>query len=299
MEQTLLIVVSAIFALSLMGAYVLFRFLKSTAIIKKTGYQAGGALAGFLLIFGALYGSYSHLEKSATERQSRPELWTIVGAVKLENDSLDNAEVEVTLLPPSPKALSARGGGFRFDDVGIAQEDLIELQFELDGYHTESLLLTADSAEIDQAANRITLKQPVQLLQARSVASSLPVNPSIPAMRPSVAILAGTTAMTVDPRPPPATANLGTLSGQILKFVRSRSPLSGARIELLEPGASAAVYSTFTDTDGRYSLRGVAAGTYDIRVRFGEQNLEVIAPQPGSVSIAPADQRNLNITVGT
>lgn len=298
MEQTLLIVVSAIFALSLFGAYVLFRFLKSTAIIKRTGYQAGGALAGFLLIFGALYASYSQLEKNAMARIAQPKLWTIVGEVNLENDTLNNAEVEVTLLPPSPKTLSASGGEFRFDDVGIENDDLVELQFELDGYHTESMLLTQESAEIDSVANRITLKQPVRLLQARSGASNLPTNASLPAIRLPAGV-AGTTISATDPGTPPTRGNTGTLSGRVLKSVRTRSPLSSARVDLLKPGGSEAVYSTFSDTDGRYSLRGIAAGDYEIRVRLGAQELEVISPQSRAMTLAPAAQKQLIITVTT
>jgi hypothetical protein len=54
-------ILSIIFSLSLIAAIVLFKVLKSTAIVKKAGYQAGGALAGFIIIYGSLYQSYSTL----------------------------------------------------------------------------------------------------------------------------------------------------------------------------------------------------------------------------------------------
>jgi hypothetical protein len=46
-----------------MGAVVLFRFLKSSAIIKKEAYQAGGAVAGFVIIYSLLFTSYYEVEK--------------------------------------------------------------------------------------------------------------------------------------------------------------------------------------------------------------------------------------------
>jgi len=51
-----------LFAASLVAAFVLFKLLQSTAAITKKEYQVGGAAAGFLVIYGALYGSYEHLQ---------------------------------------------------------------------------------------------------------------------------------------------------------------------------------------------------------------------------------------------
>jgi len=55
--------VAIIFALSLLGAVVLFRFFKSSAIIKKKAYQAGGAVAGFAIVYSLLFGSYYQIER--------------------------------------------------------------------------------------------------------------------------------------------------------------------------------------------------------------------------------------------
>lgn len=54
-------VVTILFTLSLLAAWVLFNVLKSTATITKKEYQVGGAAAGFLLIYAALYYSYTGL----------------------------------------------------------------------------------------------------------------------------------------------------------------------------------------------------------------------------------------------
>lgn len=40
MNFELLVIVGAIFLLSLVGAFVLFKFLQSTAVIERKGYQA-------------------------------------------------------------------------------------------------------------------------------------------------------------------------------------------------------------------------------------------------------------------
>src|ERR1035438_3545773 len=60
-------VVTILFTLSLFAAWILFKFLQSTATITKKEYQMGGAAAGFLIIYGALYYSYSGLAKSALD----------------------------------------------------------------------------------------------------------------------------------------------------------------------------------------------------------------------------------------
>jgi len=55
------LVVMAFFLLSLGAAWVLFKFLSSTAAITKKSYQLGGAAAGCLILYSALYASYDHL----------------------------------------------------------------------------------------------------------------------------------------------------------------------------------------------------------------------------------------------
>ena len=57
-------VVATLFTCSLVAAFVLFKILQSTAAIEKKEYQVGGAAAGFLVIYAALYGSYAQLQKA-------------------------------------------------------------------------------------------------------------------------------------------------------------------------------------------------------------------------------------------
>jgi hypothetical protein len=49
-----LMVIAALCGLSLLAAFVLFKFLQSTASISKPEYQLGGAAAGFVVILVVL-----------------------------------------------------------------------------------------------------------------------------------------------------------------------------------------------------------------------------------------------------
>ena len=69
-------VVAAVFALSLLGAVVLFHFFKSSALIKQKTYQAGGAVAGFIVIYGLLFASYHQIERLANNKM-RADLTSI------------------------------------------------------------------------------------------------------------------------------------------------------------------------------------------------------------------------------
>ena len=102
--------VSIFFLLSLIGAVVLFKFLRSAALIKNSKYQAGGAVAGFLLIYGALFGSYSRLVEASTIRvagtvsPSQYPLKVILAMGEAAPDSngnfsIDTARVDVSRVP--------------------------------------------------------------------------------------------------------------------------------------------------------------------------------------------------------
>jgi hypothetical protein len=79
-------VVTVLFTLSLFAAWILFKFLQSTASITKKEYQMGGAAAGFLIIYGALYYSYSELAKSALD-DSKHQLAGCQAALKTSQDN--------------------------------------------------------------------------------------------------------------------------------------------------------------------------------------------------------------------
>ena len=92
--------VAILFTLSLGAAFILFRFLQSTAGINKKEYQMGGAAAGFLIIYGMLHYSYSSIAKSAADTAKQQ-----LSACQAD---LNNEEAEVavkgTVVPAIPDA---------------------------------------------------------------------------------------------------------------------------------------------------------------------------------------------------
>jgi hypothetical protein len=100
-----LMVVAVLFACSLVAALVLFKILQSTAVIQKKEYQVGGAAAGFLLIYAALYGSYYQLQS--------------VQLAGCEAQIPANITIQGALDPPIKDALVVPGGeGEPTDDNG-------------------------------------------------------------------------------------------------------------------------------------------------------------------------------------
>ena len=88
--QSDLVVVVALFACSLVAAVVLFKILQSTAVIQKKEYQVGGAAAGFLLIYVALYGSYHQLQGASLDT--------------CQSSLLEDVTVQGTIDPPIKEA---------------------------------------------------------------------------------------------------------------------------------------------------------------------------------------------------
>ncbi len=71
-----LILVSCFFCLSLVGAVVLFKFFQNTAVVKTKQVQAGGAIAGFIIIFMLLTYCYEKI-KNDTEEKLRADLKSV------------------------------------------------------------------------------------------------------------------------------------------------------------------------------------------------------------------------------
>ena len=91
-------VVTILFTLSLLAAWILFKFLQSTAAITKKEYQMGGAAAGFLIIYGALYYSYSGLAKSALD-DSKHQLAVCQAALKTSADNDEEVGIKGVVDP--------------------------------------------------------------------------------------------------------------------------------------------------------------------------------------------------------
>lgn len=102
--QSDLVVVVALFTCSLLAAVVLFKILQSTAVIQKKEYQVGGAAAGFLLIYVALYGSYHQLQGASL--------------ATCQSSLLEDVTVQGTIDPPIKEASVILGRDAAFTDNG-------------------------------------------------------------------------------------------------------------------------------------------------------------------------------------
>ncbi len=158
-----IVVMLVMFLCSLGGAYVLFRLLKSTATIQKKGYRAGGALAGFLLIYGLLYYSYDRMNKSY--EAPSVAVWTIKGTVQ-KSDAANHKGITVRNVPPTPMAITDARGSFRLEGVRtLGGEDApgVELYIENNGYYPVPLSVNQKNATYDKKDGTITLAEDIKL----------------------------------------------------------------------------------------------------------------------------------------
>lgn len=167
-------VVAIIFLLSLLGAFVLFKFLKSYAKIQRKGYQAGGALAGFLLIYAALYSSYDRIEQARiaearTEREAAldAQLWTISGTV-MRSDTTVHDGIVVRLVPPVPTTASDLGGHFRLENVRLKKgAALPEINVESPSYFPMPFVLNPENSVSDSGRLTLKIKDTIKLDRVR------------------------------------------------------------------------------------------------------------------------------------
>lgn len=166
----MLIPLSVMFTLSLVGSVILFRFLKSSATIKKKSYQAGGAIAGFILIYGLLYASFNNMYKDKNTQDLDPEGWTITGTVLMEGANINDG---ITVQELSPTALSFQNGSFYLNGVKKYPKKLLVLSFKgKDEYIEDQLKIDIQNENgliesIDEKNKVITIK-PVVLPKIES-----------------------------------------------------------------------------------------------------------------------------------
>ena len=74
----------------------------------------------------------------------------------------------------------------------------------------------------------------------------------------------------------PALAQETALYGTVFKTKRGGAPLRLARVQLLTPGTNVVKHSSYTDSRGKYALRRITPGEFDVRVRIGRRVLKQI-----------------------
>lgn len=151
-----LVAIAVFFLLSLIGAIVLFHFLKSTGVFSTVKGQAGGALAGFLMIFAAMQGSYLALAPSG------PEQWTIQGAVQGTDGNVPIG-VEILVLPPEPRDLVDQPRDFKLENVEIRDGVWPQLQFSAADYYPDDVILSPEDLKIYPERKLAIIKEPILL----------------------------------------------------------------------------------------------------------------------------------------
>jgi len=92
-------VVIILFVLSLLGASVLFKFLVSSALVTGKRYQAGGAIAGFLLLYWTLLFSHGKINdcQECNDARKRCEQELQVQSIKGEIEGYDGEQLKMIL----------------------------------------------------------------------------------------------------------------------------------------------------------------------------------------------------------
>lgn len=96
-DKSLLVIIT-IFILSLLGAFVLFRFLKSTAGIENKKFQAGGALAGFIILYFTMFQSYEKLQDMDKIKEKLGQVQKLMESLQ---EKLKSSQINGTVMPPA------------------------------------------------------------------------------------------------------------------------------------------------------------------------------------------------------
>ncbi len=168
----IILVVTYIFCL--IGAYITFKILGSTAEIKNKNYKAGGAIAGclLLLIFSGTF--VSKIIKQINENNTHfekpvEEIWNIVGNVQLE-DQQRNDGIKVSVQPPSPITSTDLSGDFSFYNIPVTvlnnKKKNASLKFECQNYLPRTInLYDTNYFKIDSVTNTFLLTKKIKLIK--------------------------------------------------------------------------------------------------------------------------------------
>jgi len=148
----LLIPLSVIFCLSLIGAIVLFKYLKSHAKIERKTWQASGALAGFILIYWLLTSTFNGWY------QPPPECWTITGMVTVKGwDHYSGITVKYI---PALQHYTDESGYFEIKNLPRLPENWLII-FEYEDESKEKKFDRVQFDELDESSYEINRKERV------------------------------------------------------------------------------------------------------------------------------------------
>ena len=157
------VILVIVFALSLIATFILFRFLKSDAVVITPKWRAGGAIGGFIIIFSlSFYSSDSWLSKYIYINKR----FNVTGTVVLDS-TLYYKGTKVEEMPPLAMGYSERDGnytlnGVRFDAKSIKE---LTLSFSNDKYYPNPYKYTFHEKDftIDYQNLQITINDTIHL----------------------------------------------------------------------------------------------------------------------------------------
>ncbi len=152
------------FLLSLICTFVLFKFLKSSASIIKPTWRAGGAIAGFIIIFSmSFYFTDSWIDKYEIWEQETKS-YDINGVILLDS-ALYHDGTEIIEMPPSERTLTNNDGSFTLKSVKFYQNKIsgFRIMAEREKYITIQKEFDTAEFEINEHKLIISIKDTIKL----------------------------------------------------------------------------------------------------------------------------------------
>jgi hypothetical protein len=157
-----LVILVAVFTLSLFATFILFRFLKSTATVIKAKWRAGGAIAGFIIIFSmAFYSTDSWLQKYVFNNRR----FNITGVALLDSSYYHDG-ITVREMPNPAHCLTNEKGMYTLTGVDFKDKDItqISLSFMREKYLSkDDTTFFAKDFTVDEKRLLITIKDAILL----------------------------------------------------------------------------------------------------------------------------------------
>lgn len=152
------------FLLSLICTFILFKFLKSSASIIKPTWRAGGAIAGFIIIFSmSFYFTDSWIDKYKIWEQETKS-YDIDGVILLDS-ALYHDGIDIIEMPPSERTHTNKDGSFTLKGVKFYQNEIsgFKIKAERNEYITFRKEFDTAEFEINEHKLIITIKDTIKL----------------------------------------------------------------------------------------------------------------------------------------
>jgi|KBSMisStaDraftv2_1062788.scaffolds.fasta_scaffold09948_6 hypothetical protein len=120
-----LVVITALFSMSLLAAWVLFKLLQSTATVTKPEYQLGGAAAGFVVILSILSLTYMQVNSKQSDdnlKSANQQIADLQKKVDIGKSCLEVEKAEVTYAGSVSPALQEANVIFAVKEAKVQQD---------------------------------------------------------------------------------------------------------------------------------------------------------------------------------